>query len=155
MPREHHGNAVLVARFDAFLVADGTAGLDDGGDAKACQRIDVVAEREERVRRGNKVLRLKTHALARLKRALAGQATRVNAIWLTGAHANARMVLGNEDGIGLHALAHLPREQQLVHFLVGGLTLGGNSELKEFCAYFARQWEKDKTIRLYSVERWV
>ena len=38
MPREHHGNAVLVARFDAFLVADGAAGLDDGGDAKACQR---------------------------------------------------------------------------------------------------------------------
>ena len=38
------------------------------------------------------------------------------------------MVLGNEDGVGLHALAHLPGEQQLVHFLVGGLTLGGNSE---------------------------
>ena len=38
------------------------------------------------------------------------------------------MVLGNENGVGLHALAHLPREQQLVHFLVGGLTLGRNGE---------------------------
>ena len=38
------------------------------------------------------------------------------------------MVLGNEDGVGLHALAHLPREQQLVHFLVGGLALGRNGE---------------------------
>ena len=128
MPREYHGDAVLVARLDALLVADGAAGLDNGGNAKACQRIDVVAEREEGVGRGNQILRLKAHALARLKRALAGQATRVDAVRLARAHANARMVLGDEDGVGLHALAHLPREQQLVHFLVGGLALGRNGE---------------------------
>lgn len=36
-----------------------------------------------------------------------------------------------------------------------GVPMPKDHHRKEFCAYFARQWEKDKTIRLYSVERWV
>ena len=45
MSGEHHGDAVFVARLDALLVAHAAAGLDDGGHAVACQRVDVVAER--------------------------------------------------------------------------------------------------------------
>ena len=44
VPREHHGDAVLVAGLDALIVADGAAGLDDGGHAVARQHVDVVAD---------------------------------------------------------------------------------------------------------------
>ena len=38
------------------------------------------------------------------------------------------MVARHEDGVALHALAHLPREEQLVHLLVGRLAVGGHCE---------------------------
>ena len=47
---EYHRDAVLVARFDRFLVADGTARLDDRRYARLRGRFDAVGEREESVR---------------------------------------------------------------------------------------------------------
>ena len=47
---EGHGDAVLVAGIDDLLVADGAAGLHDGGHAGAAGTLDVVAEGEECVR---------------------------------------------------------------------------------------------------------
>ena len=47
---ECHGNAVLVAGVDDLLIADGAAGLDDGGHAGAAGALDVVTEGEESVR---------------------------------------------------------------------------------------------------------
>ena len=47
---EGHGDAVLVAGVDDLLVADGAAGLHDGGHAGAAGALDVVAEGEEGVR---------------------------------------------------------------------------------------------------------
>ena len=44
-----HGNAVFVAGVNHLLVADGTAGLDNGGHAAAVRALNVVAEGEERV----------------------------------------------------------------------------------------------------------
>lgn len=39
-PREHHGHPVLVAAVDAVLVAEGAAGVDDGGDARLAGFFD-------------------------------------------------------------------------------------------------------------------
>ena len=47
---EGHGDAVLVAGVDDLLVADGAAGLHDGGHAGAAGALDVVTEGEESVR---------------------------------------------------------------------------------------------------------
>ena len=44
-----HGNTVFVAGVNHLLVADGTAGLDNGGHAAAVRALNVVAEGEERV----------------------------------------------------------------------------------------------------------
>lgn len=44
---EHHGNIVLIGSGNDFLVAHGTAGLYDGGDACFIRSIDAIAEREE------------------------------------------------------------------------------------------------------------
>src|SRR6185437_12716979 len=48
---KHHREAVLISRRDHFLVADGAAGLDDGGDPGACGLVDPVTKRKERIRR--------------------------------------------------------------------------------------------------------
>ena len=46
---EDHRHVVRVGGGDGFVVADGAAGLDDGGDARFGGRLDAVREREEGV----------------------------------------------------------------------------------------------------------
>ena len=52
--REDHRQTVLVGGGDHFLVPHGAARLDDGGRAGGRHRVEAVAEREERVRRGDR-----------------------------------------------------------------------------------------------------
>ena len=46
---EEHGDVMLVRGGDYFIVADGAAGLGDGGDAAGRRHFDVVGEGEEGV----------------------------------------------------------------------------------------------------------
>ena len=48
-PSEHHGYAQLVAGLDGVFVADGAAGLDDGGYAVLGGHLHHVVKGEERV----------------------------------------------------------------------------------------------------------
>ena len=89
------------------------------------KHVDVVAEREERVACAGKAALLHALALAEVLGALAGKQRRVNAVGLTGAHANAGLALGDQDGVGLDALADLPGKLELGHLSVGGLAIGG------------------------------
>ena len=103
--------------------------MDDGLDAVLGQRVHVVAEREERVGCAHQAIGGNAHALTCLVGALAGKLGGIDAVRLARAHADARVVLGNQDGVGLNALAHLPGKQHLVQLVFGGLGLGGNGEL--------------------------
>ena len=58
---------------------------------------------------------------------LAGQQCGVNAVGLTRTHANAGLALGDQDGVGLDALADLPGKLELGHLGVGGLAVGGGT----------------------------
>ena len=89
------------------------------------KHVDVVAEREERVACTGKAALLHALALAEVLGALAGKQCRVNAVGLTRAHANAGLTLGDQDGVGLDALADLPGKLELGHLGVGGLAVGG------------------------------
>ena len=51
--REHHRQALLVGGGDHFGVAHRAAGLHDGGRAGGGDRVEAIAERKERVRRGD------------------------------------------------------------------------------------------------------
>ena len=46
---KRHGDAVFVTGVNHLLVADGTAGLDNGGHAAAVRAFNVIAEGEKRV----------------------------------------------------------------------------------------------------------
>ena len=89
------------------------------------KHVDVVAEREERVACTGKAALLHALALAEVLGALAGQQCGVNAVGLTRTHANAGLALGDQDGVGLDALADLPGKLKLGHLGVGGLAVGG------------------------------
>ena len=48
---EYHGNASCIGSIDHFLVANGTARLDNGDGAGRDHALKAVSEGEERVRR--------------------------------------------------------------------------------------------------------
>ena len=89
------------------------------------KHVHVVAEREERVACAGKAALLHALALAEVLGALAGQQRGIHAVGLTRAHANAGLALGDQDGVGLNALADLPGKLELGHLGVGGLAVGG------------------------------
>ena len=89
------------------------------------KHVDVVAEREECVACAGKAALLHALTLTEVLGTLAGQQCGVNAVGLTGAHANAGLALGDQDGVRLDALADLPGKLELGHLGVGGLAVGG------------------------------
>ena len=89
------------------------------------KHVNVVAEREERVACAGKAALLHALALAEVLSTLAGQQRGIHAVGLAGTHANAGLALGDQDGIGLNALADLPGKLELGHLGVGGLAVGG------------------------------
>ena len=132
---EDHRNAVLIAGLDALVVALGAAGLDDAGHTMLGKHVNVVAEREERVACAGKAALLHALAFAEVLGALAGKQCRVNAVGLTRAHANAGLTPGDQDGVGLDALADLPGKLKLSHLGVGGLAVGGERKGRGILGY--------------------
>ena len=57
--------------------------------------------------------------------ALTGKQRGIHAVGLAGAHANAGLALGDQNSVGLDALADLPGKLELGHLGVGGLAVGG------------------------------
>ena len=53
-PREHHCDILLIRRLDDRFVANGPTGLHDRPGSSSRDRVEAVAERKERVRRGNR-----------------------------------------------------------------------------------------------------
>ena len=63
------------------------------------KHVDVVAEREERIACAGKAALLHALALAEVLGTLAGKQCGVNAVRLTRAHANAGLILGDQDSV--------------------------------------------------------
>jgi hypothetical protein len=51
--REHHRHPMLVGGGDHFLVAQRPSRLHDGGGSRRGDGVEPVAERDERIRRGD------------------------------------------------------------------------------------------------------
>ena len=90
--RKAHGNAVFIAGFDAFLVADAAAGLNDGFYARFSRFLHAVGEGEERVGRHDRALRSADAVLDSL-------ASRPDAVGLS--HANAQSVFAARKHYGV------------------------------------------------------
>lgn len=114
---EEHGHAMFVGGLDGFLVPDGAAGLDDGGDAGSGRGVNRVPEGEESVRGHDAAL----DGLPGLHDAYLGG---VHAAHLSGADADEFGTLGIDDGVRLDVLAALPGEEEGFDFFFRGLAFG-------------------------------
>src|SRR5258706_9428448 len=106
---EDHGRAALVGRGDHFGVAHAAAGLDERARARVEQHLDAVAEREEGVGGGDRVLERQSRGLRFRRR----QARAVDAAHLPGADAERGAAAAEDDGVGFHELDDAPREQEV------------------------------------------
>ena len=99
-PGKHHGEAMFVGGGDDVFVADGAAGLDDGGDAGLSGHIHVVCEGEEGVGCQDGAFGIQTGFLG----LPAGNARRIDAAHLTGADTDGGAVFHQHDGVRFDVL---------------------------------------------------
>src|SRR3954466_2480397 len=82
---EDHGDAVLVRRGDDFIIATGTARLDDCGNARLGRPVNRVIERE-------KCVCCEHAAASAITGFLEGDFDRIDAAHLAGAYADRRQI---------------------------------------------------------------
>lgn len=116
---KYHRNAVFVGGGNHFGIAHRTAGLDHRLDAGFGGGVDAVAEREKRITGHHR----SGHDQARIGGFDAGDARRIHAAHLAGAHANGAAVFGIHNRVGFDELGDLPRKQQVGKLRVGGCKL--------------------------------
>src|ERR1700683_338172 len=124
---EHHGHVVLIGGRDHLRVALAAARADHCANAVARGDVEVVAEREERVR---------CHHRGRDAELLVGclrggEPRGIYPAHLAGPDADGGAVTCEHDGVGLHELAHAPRETQVQQLRRRGLAAGRHRE----CAF--------------------
>src|SRR3712207_3218530 len=103
--REDHRQIVLVGGGDDFGVADGAAGLDDGGDAVPGRLVEAVADGEELVGGERGALDWKLHAHR-------ADADGIDARHLARADADRLARARVDDGVRLRVLAARPGEEE-------------------------------------------
>ena len=87
--------------------------MNHAGRARIDHHVEAVTEREERVRRHDRTGQGQAGVL-RLDR---GDAGRVDAAHLAGAHAQGHVVATEDDGVRFDILGHAPREHQVLQLL--------------------------------------
>ena len=107
---------MLVRCGDDFVVADRAAGLDDASDAGLGQRVQPVAEREERIRRSN-------CAAGSVTGFRHCKASRIKARLLPTTNADSAAVGCDNDRVGRHVGTHTPSQFEIAPHHVVGLYL--------------------------------
>ena len=83
----------LLGRFDDLLIADGTAGLHDGLDARIDKHLSAIGEREERVGSGNRTGGA-IGAVSQCVGAVDGQMAGIHTVDLAHADADRGLIVG-------------------------------------------------------------
>jgi hypothetical protein len=108
---EDHGDAVLIAGGDNFVIAAGTARLDDRGDTRLGGAVDRIVEREKRIRGEH-----------RAAGPIAGFFQRnfdgVDSAHLTGASADEHAIFSEYDRVRFYEPANNPSKTQVSLLLI-------------------------------------
>jgi len=143
---EDHGDAVLVAGGDNFVVAAGAARLDDRGNTRLGGAVDRVVEREKRIRGEH-------GAAGPIAGFFQGDFDRIDAAHLARASSDEHAIFGDDDRVGFHESTYDPGEMQVgllsgtwfdvcdrlplritIGQIVGGLTQHSTADLAKFAS---------------------
>src|SRR5260221_14352447 len=122
----HHRHIALVGGINHFFIAHRAARLDDGGGAGVGDHVEAVAEREERVTGGYRVLG-REYGMPGLD---LGNPGGIDAAHLSPTHAQGHAVAAEHDGIGFHVLGDAKSEDEIVHFLIAWFALTYHLQLR-------------------------
>jgi hypothetical protein len=87
--RQQHRHLIFIDGRDNLFIADGTARLNDSGDACFCRGMNIIIEREERIGSHDRALRRKT----RFTGLDGGDTHRIHTAHLSGANTQRRRIL--------------------------------------------------------------
>ena len=104
-----HGDAGLTSRFEHFLVANGTARLNDSLNACIDENFRTIREWEERVGCSDSALGA-VCAISQRVGAFDGQVRGIDTIHLTHANANSGLIVGDQDSVRLDTADGPPRK---------------------------------------------
>ena len=110
---EYHCDAVFVAFLDGVFVSDGSAGLDDSGDACFVSGVNTVVKREESIGCEN-------GAFCLVACVLDSEFESSYTVCLAGAYADGSFILDEDDTVGLGMLNDLHTEAEVAHLFFGG-----------------------------------
>ena len=114
---EGHCDAVLVAGVNDLLVADGAAGLHDGGHAGTAGTLDVVAEGEEGIRAKAHAVHLAEIFLLFLSGQRGGLLGKGLGPHIVANHILGRIADVNINGVVTVGLCHIVAEGQVEHLI--------------------------------------
>ena len=112
-----HGDAGLTSRFEHFLVANGTARLNDSLNACIDENFRTIREWEERVGCSDSALGA-VCAISQRVGAFDGQVRGIDTIHLTHANANSGLIVGDQDSVRLDTADGPPSENQILDGLL-------------------------------------
>ena len=107
--RKNHRDVVFIGGIDHFLVAHGSARLNDRPDSITCGDQQSVGKREKRIRGQGATLQRKS-------RFQGAPFNGIDTACLSGSDSQHPRGVGKDDGIGLHVLYHAPSEQKRFQF---------------------------------------
>lgn len=119
---EDHDEAKPVGSLDDGVVANGTAGLNDGGDAVGGSGFDAIGEGEEGVRGAEGTVGFGAGVGGCV-------AHRVEAIGLSTSDTDGRSALRKDDGVGFDVFDGLPGKLEALHECLVALLLRHHSPL--------------------------
>src|SRR5690625_4100438 len=100
---EVHGDTSCFSGSNNFFIADGAAGLDNGGNAGIDKHLQAIGEWEERIRCCDGTASTLC-GISQSIRAVNSQLRRINAVDLAHTHANGCTFMRQQDGVGLYQI---------------------------------------------------
>ncbi len=115
---KHQREAVLLAVFDAVLIADGTTGLDESADTGFVAQLHAVIERKEGIAGHDGARKIEPELARFLQRMTQG----IDTAGLPATLADQLLALGQRNGIRLQVLADNIGEDEVFFFALTGGT---------------------------------
>src|SRR5688500_6650600 len=117
---EGHRDAVLICGGNRLFILYRSAWLDDRGDAETCCFVDIIANREERIRSQGCSFQRESESF----RTHRSDSNRIDAVHLSRAYPKSLVLVCKDDGIRFDVFAHAPSKKHCINLRFPRLAFG-------------------------------